>query len=316
MKHSRAFLYNDIYTKYYYMQKQYSIFHIEGGLGKHIAATAVARCIKNTHPNRELIIVCAYPEAFINLPFVYRVYKIGITPYFYDEFIKDQDFLIFKHEPYFTNEHLKKSMPLIQNWCKLHNLKYFGELPEIKFNYRQSQVNYKLWYREKPILLIQTNGGPLEKKKFITSWSRDMPLYFINSIIEHYKNTYHIIQVCNSEKQAIDHPDVEVVSGKMGNMELFGLVEISEKRLLIDSSLQHIARALNKKSTVLWIATSPLVFGYDFHNNIVANLNDDNFVRPESYLFDYTFNGELYECPIEDPTSMFDINEIIKNLNN
>ena len=83
--------------------KQYSLFHIEGGLGKHIAATAVARAIKSNHPDRELIVVCAYPEIFLNLPFVNRVYRIGMTPYFYDDFINGKDTIIFKQEPYFTN---------------------------------------------------------------------------------------------------------------------------------------------------------------------------------------------------------------------
>ena len=62
------------------MEKKYSIFHVEGGLGKHVLSTAVARCIKNNHPDRELIIVCAYPEVFLNLDFVDRVYRIGMTP--------------------------------------------------------------------------------------------------------------------------------------------------------------------------------------------------------------------------------------------
>ena len=43
----------------------YSIFHLEGGLGKHIEATAVAKCIKNNHPQRKLIVICAYPEESI-----------------------------------------------------------------------------------------------------------------------------------------------------------------------------------------------------------------------------------------------------------
>jgi hypothetical protein len=55
-------------------QNKYSIFHIEGGLGKHVAATAVARAIKKNHPERDLIVVCAYPEIFINLDFISRVY--------------------------------------------------------------------------------------------------------------------------------------------------------------------------------------------------------------------------------------------------
>ena len=41
----------------------YSIFIVEGGLGKNVAATAVARCIKNNFPDRELIVVCSYPRS-------------------------------------------------------------------------------------------------------------------------------------------------------------------------------------------------------------------------------------------------------------
>ena len=89
------------------IEKKYSIFHIEGGLGKHVLSTAVARVIKKNYPERELIVVCAYPEIFINLNFVSRVYRHGNTPYFYQDYIKDTDFLMFKHEPYFTTEHIK-----------------------------------------------------------------------------------------------------------------------------------------------------------------------------------------------------------------
>jgi uncharacterized phage-like protein YoqJ len=62
---------------------QYSIFHVQGGIGKHVAATAIAQVIKNNHPERKLIVVCAYPEVFSNLDFVDRVYQLGATSYFY-----------------------------------------------------------------------------------------------------------------------------------------------------------------------------------------------------------------------------------------
>ena len=35
----------------------------------------------------------------------------------------DKDSKIFKHEPYFTYEHINKKMGLIQNWCKLLMIK-------------------------------------------------------------------------------------------------------------------------------------------------------------------------------------------------
>jgi hypothetical protein len=294
--------------------KQYSIFHLEGGLGKHVVATAVARAIKKNHPERDLIVVCAYPEIFINLDFVSRVYRHSHTPYFYQDYIKDQDFLMFKHEPYFTTEHIKKEVSLIENWCNLYGLEYSGELPEIKFNFRQQQFNQNLWTRNKPIMLLHTNGGPYEEQPYPYSWTRDIPPHMYDAIIKEFSSTYHIIQVCRKDSQVINHPSVEVINGSLSNMELFGLVAMSSKRLLIDSSLQHAAAALGLESTVLWIGTSSKVFGYDMHRNIQANLQDDEFNLPDSYIFDYNFTGTLHECPVMDQTQMFDTEEIINSL--
>ena len=58
-------------------QKKYSLFHLQGGFGKHCAATAVAKCIKNNFPSRELIVTGVWTEIFQNLPFVDRVYQHG-----------------------------------------------------------------------------------------------------------------------------------------------------------------------------------------------------------------------------------------------
>ena len=291
--------------------EKYVIFHIEGGLGKHIAATAVAKTIKNNHKDRKLIIVCSYPEIFINLPCVWRVYRNGTTSYFYDDFVKDQDSLVFKHEPYFTTEHIHGKLPLIQNWCNLYNLNWLGEMPEVKFNLREQMVFQKKWAREKPIFLIQTNGGPLLDQPFPYSWTRDMPQLLSKSIVEQFKKDYHIIQICRNELNFID--DVEVQNQPMSNMELLYLLTMSKKRLLIDSSLQHGAAALKLPSTVLWVATNPKIFGYDLHDNIVANISK-TIPLPDSYLFDYNFHGSLHECPIFEGDILFDFDKIINSL--
>jgi hypothetical protein len=291
--------------------EKYAIFHIEGGLGKHIAATAVAKTIKNNYKDRKLIIVCSYPEIFINLPYVWRVYRNGTTSYFYDDFVKDKDSLIFKHEPYFTTDHIHGKLPLIQNWCNLYGLNWLGEMPEVKFNLREQMVFQKKWAREKPIFLIQTNGGPLLDQPFPYSWTRDMPPLLSKSIVDHFKKDYHIIQICRNELNFIG--DVEVQSQPMSNMELLYLLTMSEKRLLIDSSLQHGAAALKLPSTVLWVATNPKIFGYDLHDNISANISK-NIPLPDSYLFDYNFHGSLHECPIFEGDILFDFDKIINSL--
>jgi hypothetical protein len=293
------------------MEKKYSIFHIEGGLGKHIAATAVARCIKKNHPDRDLIIVCAYPHIFLNLDFVSRVYRIGHTPYFYKDYIDQKDSMIFKHEPYFTTEHIHKKLPLIENWCKLYNLKYNNEQPEIVFNNRELQKYSKNWISEKPIFVLQSNGGMWNEESGLPyRWTRDIPFNIVQSIVDRYKEQYNIFQVTRPGSPVAQ--GVVQISHEMTSMELLSVLLTSEKRLLIDSSLQHAAAALNLPSTVLWVGTSPKVFGYDIHDNIVAEIPEDQKL-PDSYLFDYDFEGQLHDYPFTEEF-IFDIDTIAKSL--
>ena len=97
-------------------------------------------------------------------------------------------------------------------------------------------------------------------------------------------------------------------------MEFFSIILHSKKRILIDSCVQHAAAALKLPSTVLWIGTSPKVFGYDLHDNIITEIPYD-FKLPGSYLFDFDFNGTEVEYPFENDTKIFDINKIIESVN-
>jgi hypothetical protein len=291
--------------------EKYSIFHVEGGLGKHLLSTAVAKCIKNNHPERDLIVVCAYPEIFLNLNYVHKVFRIGTTPYFYQDYVKDKDSILFKHEPYFTTEHIHKKLHLIKNWCKLYNLNYNEEQPELIFNFRQRQFGYKKWKREKPLMIIQSNGGAHGGSKYPYSWSRDMPPYVVEGLINHYKNSYHILHVTN--EGAFTYDGSESVKERLLNMELLSMLLYSNKRILIDSCMQHASASLGLKSTVLWVGTDPKVFGYEIHNNIKCKELPDHKL-PDSYLFNYSFNGEIYECPSLDG-DLFDLDEIIETVN-
>ena len=86
-----------------------------------------------------------------------------------------------------------------------------------------------------------------------------------------------------------------------------------DKRLFIDSSLQHASAALGKKSTVLWIATQPKIFGYKLHHNIGPKKEYlDGHI--DSYLFDYNFTGTIYECPYKSTDELHDVNAIIQSV--
>jgi ADP-heptose:LPS heptosyltransferase len=295
---------------------KYSIFHLQGGIGKHIAATAVAKVIKNNHPDRKLIVVCAYPDIFNNLDFVDRVYQLGNTSYFYQNYVQDKDSLLFHHEPYYTTDHIHKKLPLIQNWCKMYGLTYNGEKPVIKFNKLQYDLSKRYWVKgSKPIMVIHTNGGMMTTDAKPYAWTRDMPESIAQELVNHYKADYMIYQVTkiNSPKLKGANHVFATQQQALSLMEFFSLMLHSEKRILIDSSLQHAAAALNKPSTVLWNGTSPTVFGYDLHDNITTKI-PYNFKLPGSYLFDFDFNGNEIEYPFTEDQNLFDINEIIASV--
>jgi hypothetical protein len=295
---------------------KYSIFHLQGGIGKHIAATAVARAIKNNHPDRKLIVVCAYPDIFINLSFVDRVYTLGNTSYFYQEYIQDKDSIIFHHEPYYTTNHIHKRKRLIENWCDLYGLKYSGETPELKFNKLQFDISKTFWGRKKPLMILHTNGGMMTTDAKPYAWTRDMPIDIAQELVEYYKKDYHIFQITkiNSPKLKDAEHVYATPQQSLSLMELFSIFLHSKKRILIDSSMQHAAAAMKRKSTVLWNGTSPKVFGYDLHDNICTDIPYD-FKLPGSYLFDFDFNGNEVEYPFTDDVKLYDINKIIDSVN-
>ncbi len=161
---------------------------------------------------------------------------------------------------------------------------------------RHKQLAIRDWRRNKPIMILQTNGGPINEQPYNYSWTRDMPFSTSQAIVNAFKNDYHIIQICRNENNVIE--GTEPLFKPMTNMELFSLLMASEKRVLIDSSLQHAAAAMGLPSVVLWVGTSPTVFGYGLHKNIISNLPEIKL--PDSYLFDYSFNGSTQECPFID----------------
>jgi hypothetical protein len=289
---------------------KYVVWHIEGGLGKNVAATSLISSVKQKYKDRKLILVVSYPEVFLNHPDIHRVYRVGMTSYFYDDFIKDKDTLVFKHEPYFQSDHIMKKKHLIENWCDLLGVKYENQIPILYPNMLQKDIVYN-WKRDKPTMILHTNGGPLQQNT-LYSWTRDMPFGIANAIVEKYSSKYHIIQIGRDPGHAV--PGTEFINVPMTNHELFSTLVLSDKRVLIDSSLQHAAAAMNLKSTVLWVGTSPKNFGYQMHSNIVAKPPKGNVKMIDAYLFDYSFDGIAHECPYMDANEMFDINDIFKSI--
>jgi hypothetical protein len=120
------------------------------------------------------------------------------------------------------------------------------------------------------------------------------------------------MQVTREDGYRLDN--VERIDKKLSNTELFAILIASKKRILIDSCLQHAAAAFKIPSTVLWIGTSPTVFGYDIHKNIKAKFPKRANQLIGSYLFDYQFENNAHECPYVDVKDIFNMDDIFANV--
>ena len=300
------------------MEEKYVIWHVQGGLGKNIVASSLTKDIKEKYKDRKFILVCSFPEIFLNDPNIDKVYNLGNHPYFYETYIENKDVIIFKHEPYNQTGHITKQKHLIESWCELLDIKYTNQQPNFPINYVQNKLTFK-WIRQKPILLLQTTGGPFTTMDPNNpdhptpyEWARDLPMEVAQSLVEKYSEKYHIIQVTRPKGYFLQN--VERIDTPMSNIELFSLIGASTQRILIDSCLQHAAAALKLPSVVFWIGTSSKVFGYSLHKNIIAKLPKRANQLINSYTFDYQFQDNNHECPYITIDEIFDIKKILKDL--
>jgi hypothetical protein len=284
------------------------IFQINGGIGKVVASTAVCAAIKAKYPNDKLIVVSGYPDVFLGNPNVDRAYAFGQQAYFYKEYIENQEFKLFAHDPYLEAKHVTQEENLIETWCKLFDLPVVRLTGELFLTDRENDFFAKKFRSEKPILLMQTNGGVDSALKY--SWARDIPSYVVEAVIDKYKDEYNIIHIKREDQ--ISYNNTSPITDSFRALVL--LINISEKRLFMDSFAQHVAAALNKPSTVLWVANSPMVFGYGLHHNILS-LKENS--RPElrnSYLAKYNIGGDPIEFPYKKETDIFNVEDVINSL--
>ena len=284
------------------------IFTINGGIGKCIVATAVCSAIKKRYPKDDLIVVSGYPEVFINNPNVKKSFSFGNITYFYQDYIEGKDVKTFLHDPYFTSDYIKEKKHLIEIWCDLNGLEYKGEKPEIFLTQRELDLFQRQVQVDKPIFLMQTNGGGDTNKKY--SWARDIPSGAVVKIIEEFKNDYSILHVRREDQ--IGYQNTIQLSGSL--RQILAVSLLSKKRLVMDSFLQHSMGALNLPSVACWIANSPKVFGYDIHTNILANPFTHNPELRHSYLSKFNIAGDELEFPYQNESEIFNVDAIIKAL--
>jgi ADP-heptose:LPS heptosyltransferase len=287
------------------------IFQIDGGLGKSVMGTAVLRAIRKQYPDDYIIVVTSYPDVFIGNPNANKILNQSQTSGIYKKYVMNQDSKVFVADPYNTSDYITESKHLIEIWCDMFGISYNGEKPELFISNSEKQYFGKFYKTEKPIFVIQTNGGgtgqPLQY-----SWTRDMPQPVVEEIINYFKDKYTILHV-KREDQPV-YPNTLQALDTFRSIAI--LLTLSEKRLLIDSSVMHIAQSLGLSSVVMWVGTNPNVFGYENNQNIVANEPTREINLEHNYYAKHLLFEDLGTIPYNDLNEMFDIDTIIQSIKN
>jgi ADP-heptose:LPS heptosyltransferase len=285
------------------------ILGIEGGLGKSIMATAVLKAIKKQYRKSNIVVSTAYPDVFINNPNVNKIITHSNNNGIYRDLIHKKNAKVFVADPYTTSDYITEQKHLIQIWCEMFGVPYENEMPELFLSKAEKQY-YEPFYRlDKPILAIQPHGGAINQPlKY--SWTRDIPSPIVQQVVERYKNDYAIVHIKREDQLTYAN-----TVGALDNFRSIAvLLSLAKKRLLIDSSAMHIATALHLPSVVTWVGTSPKVFGYEMHQNILCNPFDKPLDLNHSYYQRLPLFEDISKIPYNDLNNVFDIQTIFNAL--
>jgi ADP-heptose:LPS heptosyltransferase len=298
----------------------------DGGIGKVICSTVAIRNLKKKFPDNPIIAIAGHADIYQNNPNISRYFNAGQIPkYFPDDYVKEfiEDKWNIKGEiidvqPYVDAEYIGGTKHISQVWCEKLGLPFDNTKPDIVISKREIRTmqNYLKQKTKKPIMLIQTDGGPMVQmgqqtpKMFI----RNLPIEIAQKVVDTFKDTYDIIHVRTPSQPKLENtlPCFTEVNGQnyiFPIREVISLLHFAEKVVCIDSFLQHATSALGKQAVVFWGGTSPLNLGYDTNINLSREkaCPTPHCTRPNSYIFDINWECECCEnCMEFDPKVICD----------
>jgi hypothetical protein len=276
---------------------------IEGGIGKGIAATGAVRTAHEL--GHQVDVITAWSNIWQGNPYVNKVWDWSRSEYLFEK-IKEYDKIIFD-DPYRQSKFLLGETNLTGIWNYMLNEIVEPVKPEVYLTMAETlNVKNLLSGVTKPIMVVQTNGGTDEGY----AWTRDIPLPEAAEMLNPFAEEYEIIHLRANgqlELQGIKHAaDLDI-------RQALVILQMSEKRLLIDSVYQHAAAAFELPSVVLWAMTEPEKFGHEIHTNIKCNEPELKNTDRLEMLF-RGLDNSLDKCPFSPTQKIFDTELVVKKL--
>ena len=288
----------------------------QGGLGKGICMTAVAKAIKDEYPDCELMIRTSYPDVWKGLPFVDSF--IGMEPRAYlRRDIVNHEYI--RVEPYLDLAWRQGKEHLIDSWCRLVGVRPPKECRGIiKLTEQEREDAAKLLGRvDRPIVAIQWVGGTSSQNPAAAQsvgklfqarhLKQEVAQEIVNKIVQAGFAVLQVSLPTEPRLQNVLYLDENKVTP---TRLLFALLDRCTGLVGIDSFAQHAWAALGKQNAVvLWGYSKPKNYGYSCNNNLTATLKNcrtPHCNRPETHIGDVLGNMEPWTCPHDGECMSFD----------
>jgi ADP-heptose:LPS heptosyltransferase len=279
-----------------------------GGLGKTIVATAVAKAIKEQYPKARMIVQANYSEVFKGLPLADRFYPQSPAPYFRDIV---QDYDVLTTEPYIDLAFRQGKEHLIDVWCRRLGIKPPVEkrgLIVLDEHEKQAADNMiRPIGLDRPVIAFQPFGGIPSSEPgrandpFGQFQARHLSVVQAQSIVDEIvKQGAAVLQISLPTEPKLKNV-LNLGDQTLPARIIFAVLDRCSGVVAIDSFVNHAWAALGKKGGVfLWGYSSPMQYGYAGNSQMTVKLekcDTPHCNRPETFLSDIDGCGRHWECP-------------------
>ena len=254
-----------------------TVFSIDGGAGRVITAIpALKKYLKNNPDEDVRILVYGWEDLLYGTPELQdKVYSVEQRGSF-DLHIKDADKFL-KPEPYCLPSYYRQEKSLIEAFDEIINETADHsdlEVPQLPVSKQEfvfaSQALAQAKQSNKPIVVIQPFGREAQKvgeNDILDTGTRSFEIDFYMAVVKALSEKYTLVLMT---EQHLFIPADDITVKLNANLRgWIGLIAQADYFIGCDSLGQHIARAVNKRGTVILGATFAKNTTYaDFHNVI------------------------------------------------
>ena len=297
------------------------LFIANGGLGRNIMATAVARNIHEAYPDHRLYVSASHPGAFLGHPGVHKTSRLAGENLYESVVLEaDEDLIVMDVEPYRDAKYIRGEEHLIEAWCRLCGVPCDKPVPEVTL-YKTDLEKAKAFLMrfKRPTVLFQPFGGRNPNQDTIGAYYesrrgmhiRDLDLDVAKQIVAGVHKDFVVLHVKGPNQPHL----ANTMAVTADIREIMGLVSVVDCVMGIDSFLCHAAAAAGKKAIIAWCGTSSKKLGYADHKNFEVDVCPTPAChRPNSYFTDIMSNNKPWECPHEQPCTKHDPEGIIQSI--